>query len=68
MVASAALALLLGAAVRADEPATALPTEELGITCDRTCLIAVMRPVPRGDERAGAIRQHSPLSPAGRAH
>jgi hypothetical protein len=54
MIVFTALALLLGAAARADEPATALSTEELGITCDRACLIGVM------DQYLAAMIAHNP--------
>ena len=58
MIVSTALALLLGAAAQADEPATALSTEELGITCDRACLIGVM------DQYLAAMIAHNPAGVA----
>jgi len=62
MIVSAALALLLGAAAHAGEPATALSTEELGITCDRTCLIGVM------DQYLAAMIAHNPAGAAFATH
>ena len=62
MIASAALALLLGVAARAGEAATALSTEELGITCDRACLIGVM------DQYLAAMIAHNPAAAAFATH
>lgn len=62
MIASTALALLLGVAAHAGEPATALSTEELGITCDRACLIGVM------DQYLAAMIAHNPAAAAFATH
>ena len=62
MIVSTALALLLGAAAQADEPATALSTEALGITCDRACLIGVM------DQYLAAMMAHNPAGVAFATH
>jgi hypothetical protein len=58
MIVFTALALLLGAAAQADQPATALSTEELGITCDHACLIGVM------DQYLAAMIAHNPAGVA----
>jgi hypothetical protein len=62
MIATAALLLPLGAAAQAGQPATAMSTEELGITCDRACLIGVM------DQYLAAMIAHNPAGVALATH
>ena len=62
IIASTALALLVGAAAHAGEAAAAVSTEGLGITCDRACLIGVM------DQYLAAMIAHNPAEAAFATH